>query len=117
MVKPKYPCSCPRCNGAHVSYSTLRRHRKDNQTVQSIADWRRQQGRPLRPEELGTEEGAVLDESEEDGRNVQEGFMRKGQKRGHFVPDIERETSIGPDSREPNDYVCISDFYFMFVNS
>jgi hypothetical protein len=121
MVKPKYPCSCPRCNGAHVSNSTLCRHRKNNQTVQSIADWRRQQGRPLRPDELGlgVEEGAV-DESEEEGRNVQGGsFMKKAHKRRRFVSDIERETSIGPDGRELDDYhdVCISDFLKSFCSS
>ena len=98
MVKPKYPCPCPRCNGALVSSRTLSRHRKNNQPVQSVADWRHQQGRPLQSEVLGAEayieenDGALTeDESEENGGNhdSQEGFLiERAQKRGRFDDNI-----------------------------
>jgi hypothetical protein len=92
MDKQRYPCSCLRCNGILVSYSTIRRHRKNGQTVPSIADWRRQQGRPLRQEDLGNEgdiegneEKSGEDESEEEGGNGQEGFvMGRPRKRSRF---------------------------------
>lgn len=104
MVKLKYPCPCPRCNGAHVSYRTLFRHHKNNQTVQSIADWRCQQGRPLRSEDFRTKgdiegnEGAISeDESEDEGGNDQEGFsMGRAQKRGRFDDHIYQVCVTGP---------------------
>jgi hypothetical protein len=94
MPKPKYPCSCPRCKGAHVSDRTLRRHRKNNLTpaVPSIVDWMRRQGRPQRQleENLGGDEegdeegnGGALSECEsEEGEN---GLgNRRAQKRRHI---------------------------------
>jgi hypothetical protein len=88
MMKSKYPCPCPRCHGTLVSLRTLRRHRKSGQTVQSVADWRRQQGRPLRPEDLGAESDIEGDEgelNEEEGENGHEGFvLGRAQKRGRF---------------------------------
>jgi hypothetical protein len=89
-MKSNYPCPCPRCNGTLVSHRTLRRHRKSGQTIQSVADWRRQQGRPLRPEDLGVEgdiEGNEGESNEEEGGNGQEGFVLgpgRAQKRGRF---------------------------------
>jgi len=93
MIKLRYPCPCPRCNGMHVSHRTLCRHHKKGENVPSIADWRHQQGRPLQPEDLGIEfdiegndEGGLSeDKSEEEDGNRQGGFIiGRAQKRGHF---------------------------------
>jgi hypothetical protein len=89
-MESKYPCPCPRCNGTLVSHRTLRRHRKNGQNVQSVADWRRQQGRPLRPEDLGAEgniEGNEGEINEEEGGpgNGHRGFaLGRAKKRGRF---------------------------------